>query len=99
MKAINKKGFTFIEVITPCPEEYGRRNRIPDPIQNIKWLSDVSVVQSYIDPLQAVVRPDKIVCGEFVDIEKPEFSELLWGKARSIQAGLDKEAKITNATF
>jgi 2-oxoglutarate ferredoxin oxidoreductase subunit beta len=99
MKALNKKGFTFIEVITPCPEEYGRRNKIPDPIQNIKWLSEVSVVQSSIDPLQAVVRPDKIVCGEFVDIEKPEFSDLLWAKARSVQTELDKEAKLTNVTF
>jgi pyruvate/2-oxoacid:ferredoxin oxidoreductase beta subunit len=27
-KALTKKGFTFIEVITPCPEQYGRRNRM-----------------------------------------------------------------------
>jgi 2-oxoglutarate ferredoxin oxidoreductase subunit beta len=99
VKALNKKGFTFVEVITPCPEEYGRRNKIPDPVQNMKWLSEVSLVQSWIDPLQAVVRPDRIVCGEFVDIEKPEFSALLWEKARSVQNELDKEGKLSNVTF
>jgi 2-oxoglutarate ferredoxin oxidoreductase subunit beta len=99
MKALNKKGFTFVEVITPCPEEYGRRNKIPDPIENMKWLSQVSVVQSWIDPIQAVVGSERIVCGEFVDIEKPEFTDLVWGKGRSVQAGLDKEGRLTNATF
>ena len=98
-KAISKKGFTFVEVITPCPEEYGRRNKIPDPIQNMKRLGEISVVQSFIDPIEAVVQTDKIIVGEFVDIEKPEFSDLLWNQIRSVQAGLDKERKLTNAAI
>ena len=98
-KAINKKGFSFIEVITTCPEEYGRRNKIPDPIQGMKWLREVSVVQSFIDPIDAVVQPDKIVVGEFVDTEKTEFSELLSKSTQAVQSNLDKEGKLTNVAI
>jgi 2-oxoglutarate ferredoxin oxidoreductase subunit beta len=98
-KAISKKGFSFVEIITPCPEEYGRRNKIADPILGMKWLREVSEVRSNIDPIDAVVGPDKIVVGEFVDVEKPEFSDLLWGQNRSIQAGLDKAGRRTNVTL
>ena len=98
-KAINKKGFSFVEVITPCPEEYGRRNKLADPVENMKWLREVSVVKSFVDPIEAVVQPDKIVVGEFVDIEKTEFSDQLWAKTRAIQAGLEKEGKLTNVAL
>jgi 2-oxoglutarate ferredoxin oxidoreductase subunit beta len=94
-KAIAKKGFSFVEIITPCPEEYGRRNKIADPILGMKLLREVSEVRSHIAPIDAVVGPDKIIVGEFVDIEKPEYSDLLWEQNRSIQAGLDKTGRRT----
>jgi 2-oxoglutarate ferredoxin oxidoreductase subunit beta len=98
-KAINKKGFSFVEIITACPEEYGRRNKIPDPIQNMKWLRDASIVESSVDPKDAVIEPDKIVVGEFVDVEKPEYTDLLLGKAESIRSRLEKEGKLSNVTL
>ncbi len=98
-KAITKKGFSFIEIITPCPEEYGRRNKIADPILGMKWLKEVSEVRSNINPIDAVVGPDKIVVGEFVNVEKPEYSDLLWGQNQSIQAGLDKTGRRTNVAL
>jgi 2-oxoglutarate ferredoxin oxidoreductase subunit beta len=98
-KAITKKGFSFVEIITPCPEEYGRRNKIADPIRGMKWLREVSEVRSKIDPIDAVAGPEKIIVGEFVDIEKPEFSDLLWDQNRSIAAGLDKAGRRTNVAL
>jgi 2-oxoglutarate ferredoxin oxidoreductase subunit beta len=98
-KGISKKGFSFVEIITTCPEEYGRRNKIPDPIEGMKWLREVSVVRSFIDPLEAVVRPDRIVVGEFVDIEKPEYTDLLSASNRAVQERLDKEGKLTNVAI
>jgi 2-oxoglutarate ferredoxin oxidoreductase subunit beta len=98
-KAINKKGFSFVEIITACPEEYGRRNKIPDPIQNMKWLRDASIVESRMDPDLAIIQPDKIVVGEFVDVEKPEYTDLLCGNVQSVQARLEKEGKLSNVTI
>ncbi len=98
-KAISKKGFSFVEIITTCPEEYGRRNKLADPVQSMKWLREVSVVRSFIDPLEAVAGPEKIVVGEFVDIEKPEYTDLLLASNRAVQERLDKEGKLTNVAI
>jgi hypothetical protein len=65
----------------------------------MKWLRDASIVESSMDPKDAVIEPDKIVVGEFVDVEKPEYTDLLWGKAQSIQVRLDKEGKLSNVTL
>ena len=98
-RAISKTGFSFVEIITACPEEYGRRNKIADPIENMKWLRDVSEVRSGISPTDAVVQADKIVVGEFVDIEKPEFTTSLWERIQSVQTDLDKRGRTTNVTL
>lgn len=96
-KALTKKGFTFVEVISPCPEQYGRRNRMPGPMDQFNWLREKSVVQHFIDPLKAEVGPERIVVGEFVDIDKPEYTDLLRRQMMSIQTRLDQEEKLTNA--
>jgi hypothetical protein len=65
----------------------------------MKWLRQVSEVRSFIDPIDAIVQPDKIVVGEFVDTEKPEFSDLLWEEIKSVQAGLEKTGRRTNVAL
>ncbi len=95
-KALLKKGFTFIEVISPCPELYGRRNRWETPLDAMSWLKDKSVVQHHSDPSKAEVSPSKIVVGEFVDTEKPEFTDLLRKQVQAILERLEKEGKVTN---
>jgi len=98
-KAINKKGFSFIEIITPCPEEYGRRNKITDPILDMKRLIEISEVRPFIDPIKASITSDKIIVGEFLDIEKPEFSDLLWKNNQSVLADLEKAGRRTNVAL
>jgi 2-oxoglutarate/2-oxoacid ferredoxin oxidoreductase subunit beta len=98
-KAINKKGFSFIEIITPCPEEYGRRNKITDPILDMKRLIEISEVRPFIDPIKASIESDKIVVGEFLDIEKPEFSDLLWKNNQSVRTDLERTGRRTNVTL
>ncbi len=98
-KALQKKGFTFIDVITACPPQYGRRNRMRDPMDMMNWMKEKSVVQHFTDPAEAEVDLERIVVGEFVDTEKTEYTELLQEKNRVIQEGLDKEGKLTNVTL
>ena len=76
-KALQKKGFKFIEVISPCPTLYGRYNRMGDPVQIMKWYKEVSEINHGIDPAKAEISSSRIVVGEFVDIEKPAYDELV----------------------
>jgi len=43
----------------------------------IQWFKQASLVQHSLDPAKAEITPDKIVVGEFVDIEKPSYGRLL----------------------
>jgi len=76
-KALQKEGFSFIEVISPCPELYGRYNQMKTGLDMMKWFKEASEVQHHLDPAKAEITPSKIVLGEFVDIEKPSFGRFL----------------------
>ena len=84
-KALQKEGFSFIEVISPCPEIYGRRNKMATGMDMMDWFKRVSEVQHHFDPAKAEITPSRIVVGEFVDIEKPSFGSLLREKIARVQ--------------
>ncbi|MFB0568459.1 MAG: 2-oxoacid:ferredoxin oxidoreductase subunit beta [Nitrososphaeria archaeon] len=77
-KGLQKKGFSFIEVIAPCPVVYGRYNKLGDALKMMKDMKARSVIRHGIHPHEAEIDPDRrIVIGDFVDIEKPEYSDRL----------------------
>jgi 2-oxoglutarate ferredoxin oxidoreductase subunit beta len=83
-KLLQKKGFSFIEVISPCPEIYGRHNKMRTGLEMMEWFKKVSVIANFSDPAKAEITPEKIIVGEFVDIEKPTYEELLHNKMAQI---------------
>ena len=87
-KALQKKGFTFIEVVSPCPTLYDRYNRHGTGLEVMKKYREISVIRNFSDPMQAEIDyRTRIVCGEFIDTEKPEFSDLLEEHTKKLQKG------------
>jgi len=76
-RALQKEGFSFIEVITPCPELYGRYNKMRTGVDMMNWFKQASEIQHYSDPAKAEITPEKILVGEFIDMEKPSYGRLL----------------------
>ena len=77
MEALNKKGFSFVEVITPCPTLYGRNNKQPSGLDQMLFYKENAVIQNGADPKDVGIDFNgKIICGKFVDTERPTFSEL-----------------------
>jgi 2-oxoglutarate ferredoxin oxidoreductase subunit beta len=73
-EAMQKRGFSFIEVLAPCPTSFGRRNRMGKGLDIIKFYHSKSVIRNGIDPKEATVDFSKnLVIGKFVDIERPTF--------------------------
>ena len=73
-KCFAKKGFKFIEVLTPCPTGYGRPNRLGSGLDQMKVYRDNSEIRNHINPMEADSELNgSIVVGEFVDEEKPTF--------------------------
>jgi len=79
-KLLKKEGFCFIEVISPCPEIFGRQNKMRTGLEMMEWFKKASVVENFSDPAKAEITPEKIVVGEFVDIEKLSYEKLLHEK-------------------
>jgi 2-oxoglutarate ferredoxin oxidoreductase subunit beta len=83
-KLLQKKGFSFIEVISPCPEIYGRYNKMRTGLEMMEWFKKASVIANFSDPAKAEITPERIIVGEFVDFEKPTYEELLYSKMAQI---------------
>jgi len=73
-EAFQKKGFSFIEVITPCVTLYARRNRLGDGLNILKYYYENSEIQHGADTRTVDISyQGKIIVGKFVDREKPTF--------------------------
>jgi 2-oxoglutarate ferredoxin oxidoreductase subunit beta len=71
---MRKRGFSFVEVLTPCPTAFGRQNRMRSALDILKFYHQRSVIRNYIDPKEATLDFSKnLVLGKFVDIERPTF--------------------------
>jgi 2-oxoglutarate ferredoxin oxidoreductase subunit beta len=76
-EAIEKKGFRFIEVVAPCPTLYARLNKRGAGLNEMRFYHDNAVIKHGADTRELDIDLDGgIVCGKFVDLEKPTFEEL-----------------------
>jgi len=73
-EAILKPGFSFVEIISPCPTLYERRNRLGDGLTRMKWYQENSEIKNGEDTKNLDIDfQGKIICGKFVDKERPTF--------------------------
>lgn len=77
-EALNHKGFSLIEVITPCVTLYARRNRLGDGLNLLKYYYDKSEIQHGADTRTLDIDfQGKLVVGKFVEKEKPTFLDAM----------------------
>jgi 2-oxoglutarate ferredoxin oxidoreductase subunit beta len=81
---LQKEGFCFIEVVSPCPEIFGRYNKMRSGLEMMDWFKNASVVENSSDPAKADITFERIVVGEFVDIEKLSYEKMLHEKISKI---------------
>ena len=74
-EALQRRGFSFIEVLAPCPTGYGRRNR-QKPIESLRIYQDRAIVKNGAHPAEVVLDFDQgITLGKFIDVDRPTFTE------------------------
>lgn len=72
--ALKKPGFSFIEILAPCPTIFERRNKFGDGLDRLKWYYDNSIIRHGIDTKKADIElRNQIICGKFVDKERPTY--------------------------
>jgi 2-oxoglutarate ferredoxin oxidoreductase subunit beta len=81
---LKKKGFGFIEVISPCPTLYQRRNKMGDGLDAMKFYKQVSKVRNGAPTCEVDLTKDgEIVVGKFVDRERPDYLESMKAQMRA----------------
>ena len=77
-EVLKKKGFCFIEVLSPCPTLYQRRNKMGDGLDAMKYYKAASKIRNGAPTSEcALTKAGEIVVGKFVDRERPDYLELL----------------------
>ena len=83
-EVLNRRGFRFIEILAPCPTAYGRRNKMREPLDALKFYEENTFVHHDADPANAEITMNgPIVIGKFVDRERPTFLDL-WSKRHAL---------------
>jgi 2-oxoglutarate ferredoxin oxidoreductase subunit beta len=77
-EAIGRKGFRFIEVIAPCSTLYARLNRLGTGFDLMRFYHDNAEIEHGANPADVGIDfQGRIVCGKFIDEEKPTFIDLM----------------------
>lgn len=88
VEAFKKKGFSFIEVISPCPTSYARRNRLGDGLAQMKFYHDNSIIRHGADPKDTDIGfQTKIVVGKFIDKDRPDHYTFLTQELEKVTGG------------
>ncbi len=72
--ALSNKGFSVVEVISPCPTAFGRRNKLGNILELMNDQKDNCVTVAKSKRMSAQELKGKTIIGELVNDSKPECS-------------------------
>jgi len=72
--ALRKKGFSFVELLVPCPTGYGKDNRLRDAKASWDWYRENTITRTNLLRLSPEERAanSKIVIGTLWEADRPE---------------------------
>jgi len=74
----SKKGFGFIEILSPCPTLYQRRNKMGDGLDAMKFYKQVSKIKHGTPTAEVgLTKSGEIIVGKFVDRERPDYTSMM----------------------
>jgi 2-oxoglutarate ferredoxin oxidoreductase subunit beta len=87
VEAMNKVGFSFIEIIAPCPTLYERRNRLGSGLDRMLWFKDNTTIKNGADTRECDIGFQQgIICGRFVDVDRSSLLQLMDAKRQQVEA-------------
>jgi 2-oxoglutarate ferredoxin oxidoreductase subunit beta len=77
-EVFERKGFCFIEIISPCPTLYQRRNRLGDGLDTMKYYKEHSKIRHGASTSEVGFSGQgEIIVGKFVDRERPDYLDMM----------------------
>lgn len=76
VEALNKKGLSVVEAISPCAQYYSRINRLGDGLDMMRYYHDNAEIRNGEDTKNLDIDfQGKIIIGKFVDRERPSYTD------------------------
>jgi len=66
-KSLTIEGFAFVEVLSTCPTQFGRRNRYDSPTDMLTMLKESCISKQEAEELSPEELQGKVITGEFSD--------------------------------
>lgn len=77
-EVLHKKGFSFIEVLSPCPTLYQRRNKMGDGLDTMKYYKEASKTKHGAPTGEVPLsKQGEIIVGKFVERDRPDYLQLM----------------------
>ena len=73
-EALTKKGFSLVEVISPCPTQYGRRNKIKPAVAMLRDLKNKAITIDKYEKLGDEQKEKYILIGNMVNKDFLDFN-------------------------
>jgi 2-oxoglutarate ferredoxin oxidoreductase subunit beta len=88
-EAIAKDGFSVVEAVSYCHTAYGRLNRLGTAADMMRALKEDSIPRTTFDALPAEEKAAnrKIVRGKFIDVDRPQYTQVYANLVTRVQGG------------
>jgi len=97
VKGFSHKGFSFIEVLSNCHINLGRKNKMLSAIENLEWIDSITMPLKKWEALEDPIEKENILpTGVLRQVEQEEYCDMY----KEIQdAAQGKRPKITQDDF
>jgi len=89
-KAMQMKGFRFVEAVSQCPTAFGRRVGYKDAGEILKWFKENAVPIQTAQKMSEQELANKIVVGEFIERPRPTLVENIHKQTEEAQRSAQK---------
>ncbi|QFR49297.1 2-oxoglutarate ferredoxin oxidoreductase subunit beta [Sulfurimonas lithotrophica] len=97
IKALEHKGFSFLEVLSNCHINLGRKNQMQSAMENLEWIDNITVAKKKYDAMSEEERLNLLPTGILKqDMEAREYCEM-YQEIKDVHQG--KRSKITQDDF
>jgi len=74
-EALSRKGFSVVEVYSPCPTNFGRLNNMKSTPDMLHWLRDKGLPVEEYKRRKSPEKEGFFAVGTLVDRNEPDFNE------------------------
>jgi 2-oxoglutarate ferredoxin oxidoreductase subunit beta len=97
VQAIQHKGFSYVEALSNCHINLGRKNKMANAMENLDWIDEITVSKKKYDAMSPEEQMNKLPTGILKqDTEAEEYCEM-YKEVQAVHQG--KRGKITQDDF